>query len=123
MALYRGFSTISNSFDSSKLTDNELIKRDLLNHFSIAKGEKLGNPNFGSSISDLIMEPLNEETKDLILQEVNEIINYDPRIQPENIVVDEFEQGIQIQISLLYVESNQTENMLIQFNRDSGTVS
>jgi len=123
MALYRGFSTISNSFDSSKLTDNELIKRDLLNHFSISRGEKLGNPNFGSSISDLIMEPLNEETKDLILQEINEIINYDPRIQPENIVVDEYEHGIQVQISLLYVESNQTENMLIQFNRDSGTVS
>ena len=123
MAMYKGYSTLNNEFTGVKLDDIELVKRDLLNHFSISRGEKLGNPNFGSSISDLIMEPLNEETKDLILQEINEIINYDPRIQPENIVVDEYEQGIQVQISLLYVESNQTENMLIQFNRDSGTVS
>ena len=123
MSRYRGFSTVNNSFSSSKLVDNDLIKRDLLNHFSISKGEKLGNPAFGTSISDLIMEPLTEETKDLILQEVNEVINHDPRIQPENIVVDEFIHGIQVQVSLLYVDTNQTENMLIQFNRDAGTIS
>ena len=45
---YRGFSSneIKNNF---KLYDMELVKRDLLNHFYIRKGEKLENPNFVNS--------------------------------------------------------------------------
>jgi len=41
IATYKGFSTINNDFGSPKLTDTDLIKRDLLNHFAIRKGEKL----------------------------------------------------------------------------------
>ena len=41
VATYRGFNTVNNNFGSSKLTETDLIKRDLLNHFAIRKGEKL----------------------------------------------------------------------------------
>ena len=39
-----------NQVKKFRLTDAELIKRDLLNHFAIRKGEKLENPNFGTII-------------------------------------------------------------------------
>ena len=32
VATYKGISTVNNNFGSIKLTDTELIKRDLLNH-------------------------------------------------------------------------------------------
>jgi phage baseplate assembly protein W len=54
---YRGFSTIGQT-KKYRLTDLELIKRDLLNHFAIRKGEKLMDPNFGSIIWNMIFEPL-----------------------------------------------------------------
>ena len=57
IATYKGFSTVNNNFGSSKLTDTDLIKRDLLNHFAIRKGEKLMNGEFGTSLRDLIMDP------------------------------------------------------------------
>ena len=44
---YRGFSTI-NQVKKFRLTDIELVKRDLINHFGIKKGQKLMNPEFGS---------------------------------------------------------------------------
>jgi len=117
IATYKGFSTINNNFGSSKLTDTDLIKRDLLNHFAIRKGEKLMRGNFGTSLRDLIMDPLTEETKQLIIEEVNAVINNDPRVRPEEVTLDEYENGLQVQIVLRYVIDNQVENLLVRFDR------
>ena len=117
IATYKGFSTVNNNFGSSKLTDTDLIKRDLLNHFAIRKGEKLMRGNFGTSLRDLIMDPLTEETKQLIIEEVNAVINNDPRVRPEEVTLDEYENGLQVQIVLRYVIDNQVENLLVRFDR------
>jgi phage baseplate assembly protein W len=117
IATYKGFSTIGNNFGSSKLTDTDLIKRDLLNHFAIRKGEKLMRGNFGTSLRDLIMDPLTEETKQLIIEEVNAVINNDPRVRPEEVTLDEYENGLQVQIVLRYVIDNQVENLVVRFDR------
>jgi phage baseplate assembly protein W len=117
VATYKGFSTINNNFGSAKLTDNDLIKRDLLNHFAIRKGEKLMNGDFGTSVRDLIMDPLTEETKSTIVQEINAVIDNDPRVSPEGIVVDEYENGIQIELLLRYVVTDEVENMIVRFDR------
>ena len=117
IATYKGFSTINNDFGSSKLNDTDLIKRDLLNHFAIRKGEKLMDGNFGTSLRDLIMDPLTEETKQLIVEEVNTVIQTDPRVRPEEVTLDEYENGLQIQIVLRYVIDNQVENLQVRFDR------
>jgi len=117
IATYKGFSTINNDFVRSKLIDTDLIKRDLLNHFAIRKGEKLMDGNFGTSLRDLIMDPLTEETKQLIIEEVNTVINSDPRVRPEEVTLDEYENGLQIQIVLRYVIDNQVENLQVRFDR------
>ena len=88
VAVYKGFSTLDNKFGSVRVTDTQLIKRDLLNHFAIRKGEKLMNGKFGTSIQDLIMDPLTEENKQIVVQEINEVINTDPRISAESIVLE-----------------------------------
>jgi len=121
IATYKGFSTINNDFGSSKLTDTDLIKRDLLNHFAIRKGEKLMSGNFGTSLRDLIMDPLTEETKQLIVEEVNTVIQTDPRVRPEEVTLDEYENGLQVQIVLRYVIDNQVETLQVRFDRPDST--
>jgi phage baseplate assembly protein W len=74
--MYKGFSTVSTSTESFNLYDLDLIKQDLLNHFHIRQGERLMQPSFGTVIWDLLFEPLTEQVKELILQDVNQIINY-----------------------------------------------
>jgi phage baseplate assembly protein W len=123
MVLYKGFSTLGGEFTSTKLTDRDLIKRDLLNHFAIRKGEKVGNPGFGSGVLDLVFEPLTEEVKSLLLEEIQAVINNDPRVALQELLVDEFENGIQAQVSLLYVLDDQVETMIINFDRQDGTIS
>lgn len=123
MVLYKGFSTLGGEFTSTKLTDHDLIKRDLLNHFAIRKGEKVGSPGFGSGVLDLVFEPLTEEVKGLLLEEIQAVINNDPRVALQELLIDEYESGIQAQVSLLYVLDDQVETMIINFDRQDGTIS
>ena len=117
VAVYKGVSTVNNNFGSIKLTDTDLIKRDLLNHFAIRKGEKLMNAEFGTSLRDLIMDPLTEETKALIVQEVDDVIKNDPRVRSEGITIDEYEGGLRIEMAVRYVTSNEVENLIVKFDR------
>jgi hypothetical protein len=71
--VYSGFSTQGREFKNPKLYDVELVKQDLLNHFNIRKGEKLENPDFGTNIWSYVFDPLDGETKDLIIQEVEQV--------------------------------------------------
>jgi phage baseplate assembly protein W len=123
MSMYRGFSTLQGNFTSTKVVDGDLIKRNLLNAFAIRKGEKVGSPGYGSGVLDLVMEPLTEEVKNLLLEEVTATIAQDPRVSLQQLVIDEYANGLQAQINLLYVQSNQSESLVINFDRQDGTVS
>ena len=123
MSLYRGFSTLDGNFKSPRLVDADLIKRDILNSFAIRKGEKVGVPDYGSSVLDLIMEPLTEEVKNLLIEEVTNTIRLDPRVALKQLVLDEYENGIQCQLELLYVKTNEVETLRINFNRQDGTIT
>lgn len=116
MALYNGYSTIDQR-KSITLTDKELIKRDLINHFYIRRGEKLMNPDFGTIIWDSLFEPFTEALKQAIVEDVTRVAKYDPRLRINQILVDEFEQGILIELQLSFVNSNETETLKLIFDR------
>ena len=120
MTIYRGFSTF-NRLKKYKLTDYELAKQDLFNHFQIRKGEKLMNPNFGSIIWNLLYEPLTEEIKQRMVSDINNIVAYDPRMSVESMTITEFGYGIQIELLLQYIPTNQTEAILLKFEKNSMT--
>ena len=116
MALYLGYSTID-QIKSVTLADTDLIKRDLINHFYIRRGEKLMNPNFGTIIWDSLYEPFTEQLKTAIVDDVTRIARYDPRLRVDQILVDQFEHGILIELRLEYVTTNQTETLKLIFDR------
>lgn len=121
--MYKGFSTVSADTENFKLYDFALIKQDLLNHFYIRQGERLMNPRFGTIIWDMLFEPLTEQTKDLILQNVNEIVNYDPRITAKNVIVSQYESGLQIECILTYLPYNISEQLKLQFDQSNGLLA
>jgi len=115
---YRGISTIAES-GSFALYDIALIKQDITNHFHIRRGEKLENPKFGTLIWDILFEPLTEDIKDLIIEDVTTIINYDPRVTVDNITVSEYESGLQIECELTYLPYNISESLRYRFDQDN----
>ena len=122
MTTYSGFSTY-NRLRKFTLTDFELVRQDLFNHFSIRKGEKLMNPKFGTIIWDLLFEPLTDDIKDIITDDIKTIVEYDPRVSADNVVITEYDRGIQIELELRYVLTNQSSAMALKFERDSRTLT
>lgn len=118
---YRGFSTID-QFKKFRLTDLELIKRDLLNHFAVRKGEKLMNPEFGSLIWNMLFEPLTADVKALIVEDIQRVVSYDPRVRVDNVIVDQFDYGLQIQLEMTFLPDNLSDVLRLQFDRESNSV-
>ena len=119
---YKGFSS-SNQSKNFKLYDIDLVKQDLLNHFYIRKGEKLENPDFGTIIWDILFEPFTPEIKSLIAQDVETIINYDPRLVVTDLQIDSTDLGIRIQADLLYVPFNVNERITFDFDKTNNMIN
>jgi len=119
---YRGISTVNPNTGSFNLYDISLIKQDIVNHFHIRQGEKLENPTFGTIIWDILFEPLTDGLRDAIIQNVTEIINYDPRVSVDSVTVDSYESGIQIDCSLTYLTYSISETMRLKFDQSAGLI-
>lgn len=119
--MYKGFSTVGRT-KKYRLTDFELVKQDLINHFYIRKGEKLMKPNFGTIIWNVIHEPFTEELKSVIAADIKAIASYDPRLSIDNVVITEYSQGIQVELQLRYVPTNQINLLNLQFDNQNNVL-
>lgn len=83
LSIYRGFSMTNylKSKQTFRLSDIDIVKRDLLNHIFTRRGERVMMPNFGTTIPDLIFEPLDEDTVQQVRQQLAYVFDYDPRVQ------------------------------------------
>jgi phage baseplate assembly protein W len=118
---YKGFSS-KETAKNYKLYDIDLVKQDLLNHFYIRKGEKLENPEFGTVIWDMLFEQFTEDVKNIIAKDVEDIINYDPRIAVNEVQIDSTDQGIRIQADIVYIPFNVNERMTFNFDKTNSTI-
>lgn len=123
LPVYRGFST-ANYLNGSKtfmLTNQELVKQDLLNHIYTIKGERPHLPFFGTRIPLLAFEPLDQKTLDIVRDDLTAVIDYDPRVSlidmsisamPDNNAIAAF-------VDLFYLELNVKETLRLEFGTAS----
>lgn len=119
---YKGFNS-QETKNKFKIYDIDLVKQDIINHFYIRKGEKLMNPDFGTVIWDLIFEPFTEEVKRLITEDVEQIINYDPRIAINSVSIDATDMGIRIEADITYLPFNINERMVFNFDKENNIIN
>lgn len=117
---YRGFSTANYLVGNRKtfmLTNQELVKQDLLNHLYTIPGERPHLPAFGTRIPLLAFEPLDEKLIKIVREDIQKVIDYDPRVQlvdmsvnvvPDNNMIVAF-------VDLRYLELNTTETLHLEF--------
>jgi len=85
---YKGFSSLNWSKNKSfRLTNVELVKRDLMNHIWTVKGERVMMPNFGTRIPVLAFEQNDEITRAIVEKDLKEVFDYDPRVRLLNLQV------------------------------------
>ena len=119
--LFRGFSSTGKINPKTEIFDIDLVKEDLLNHFHTARGERVMRPEFGSIIWDLLFEPFDEATKEAIIEDVQSIIAFEPRVELTNLDIIEFEHGLRLNVGLLYTPLNAIGTLEVEFDRRNRT--
>ena len=122
IGLYRGFS--SHEYQNKKVfgvKDVELVKLDILSHIFTRRGERVMMPTFGTRIPDLAFEPLDDTTIMVVEEDLNTVIQFDPRVSLVNmsVVPDYDNNSILAQVRLLYVEFNIVDTMDINITFES----
>ena len=102
MALFKGMSTVERSGPPYTLVDQELVKRDLLNELYTKKGERVMRPNFGSIIWDLLMSPNTPDLQEMVKEDIERIVERDPRVETKNINVFVGDNSIRAEVELFY---------------------
>jgi phage baseplate assembly protein W len=118
MATFIGYNTIG-ATKNYVLTDFELIKRDLLNFFNIRQGEMPGRPSYGTRIWALLFEPQNEETTQILQDEIQRGIDLDPRLRLDSLDVYPQNNGILIEVAVSTVTGVGPETLLIFFDEQN----
>ena len=122
MAIFNGFSSRirKNKFG---LSDFDLVKQDLTNHFNIRRGEMLMHPNFGVGVWNLLFEPVTSEIKEAVMDDIRQVIDNDPRVSLTQMVVQEYEHGIQVAVDIFYVNLDSSDTLSLQFDRTEGLLT
>lgn len=122
MATFIGYSTIDQN-KKFTLVDYELIKRDLLNAFSIRQGELPGRPQYGTLIWNYLFENQTLTTEEAIIAEIRRVASGDPRVNIQQVNIFPQENGILVELMILVVPSTNAEMLNIFFNQFNNTVS
>lgn len=113
--IFKGFNTIDKNKAPFNLTDEELIKRDLLNHFYTKRGERFMRPNFGSIIHDLIMNPLDGMTETDIREDVENIINSDSRVSLDDLRILIEGQTVRCEVDITFNVLKSADTLYLEF--------
>jgi hypothetical protein len=54
---------------------------------------------------------------------VETIINYDPRVRAENVIVTTYDSGLQIECTLTYMPYNISETLQFRFDQTNGLIN
>lgn len=123
-ATFIGMTTVGAKRPPFTLTDHELVKRDLLNHFSTRKGEVMGIASYGTIMHDLVMDQLDNFTRSLILEDVENVINSDPRVSLNGAInIVEYDNGIRIELDIYYIPFDSSELLYLDFKKNTSNQS
>jgi phage baseplate assembly protein W len=80
------------------------------------------NPEFGSIIWNILFEPLSADVKALVVDDIQRVANYDPRVRVDNVLIDQFEYGLQVQVEMTFLPDDLSDVLILQFNKELNTV-
>ena len=81
------------------------------------------NPEFGSIVWDALYEPLTDEIISEIEEDIKNIIGYDPRLEAESILLEQYENGLLLEAQIKYIPDQILGSLLFDFNNTSSQVT
>ena len=113
--IFRGFNTVDKNKAPFTLSDEELIKRDLLNHFYTRRGERFMRPNFGSMIHDIIMNPMDAMTESDVREDIERIIETDSRVRLDDIRMLVEDHTVRCEVDISFNVLRTSDKLYLEF--------
>lgn len=104
-----------------QLVDEQLVIRDLLNALNIPLGQKVGQPQYGTTLWSSVFEPNNQNLQNEIENEVKRVISNDPRLELGYIQVYPKQNGILLQVTVAVNPYNNPGTLNIFLNPGTST--
>ena len=115
--IYKGFSTIGKVRAPYTLIDGELIKTDLLNELKTRRGERVMRPTFGTTVYDILMNPLDDFLIEEVREEVRRVIEKDPRVEIDEIFTQTLDHLIRVQVQLRFLPTLDEDRLFLEYAR------
>ena len=104
-----------------RLTDEALVVQDLVNAFNIHKGEKVGQPEYGTALWTFIFEQNDATTQFALEDEIRRVVTQDPRIILNSVKSYPQDNGILIEVELAIAPFNVAQTLNIMFDNLTNT--
>jgi phage baseplate assembly protein W len=99
-----------------RLIDGPLVLRDFINALNINKGEKVGQPGYGTDKWSYIFEPNDADTQFRIQTEIQRVANSDPRILLNSVKSFVQQNGILLEVEVAIQPFNDATIVNVFFN-------
>lgn len=117
---YNGFSTRGyEGFGKLfEIINVECIEEDLMNEIFTERGQRLMMPTYGTRIPLLVFEMNDQQTQDIVREDITTVISHDPRVRLMNldILPAEDKNALVVIAKINYLEFNVTKDLWISVN-------
>jgi hypothetical protein len=69
-----------------------------------------------------LFEPLSADVKALVVEDIQRVVSYDPRVRVDDVLIDQFEYGLQVQVEMTFLPDDLSDVLILQFNKELNTV-
>jgi phage baseplate assembly protein W len=105
------------------LTDEKLVIQDFLNALNIRLGEKVGQPQYGTTLWDFVFEPNTIEVQGQLETELRRVANLDPRLQVNTVKASPVQNGILVELQVAVAPFNNPQVLSVFFNSGLNSAS
>ncbi len=99
-----------------RMVDAPLVLQDFINALNIKKGEKVGQPDYGTDIWSYIFEPNDADTQFRIENEIRRVATSDPRLLLNSVKSYVQQNGILLEVEIAIQPFNNAEIVNVFFN-------
>jgi phage baseplate assembly protein W len=100
-----------------RLTDEQLVIADFLNSLNIPQGQRVGKPEFGTTLWSFVFEPNTNDVRSLIEDEIRRMAEMDGRLIINTVEAFPQDNGILLEVELAVVPFNNATTLSIMLDQ------
>ena len=114
-----GVGSITNGLSSGKkfkVTDETLVIQDFINSLNIRQGEKVGQPQYGTTLWNYVFEPNTPDVQFSLESEISRVASLDPRIVLNSVRAYPQDNGILLEVEIAIQPFNEAQLLSVFLN-------